>query len=167
MSLHFETEYLYIEPLTIEDSMFILELVNTPDWLKFIGDRNVRNQEYAIAYINRILSNPDVAYWTVRLKTNQIAIGVITLIKRDYLPNHDIGFAFLPQYCGKGYAFEATKAVIDELSKMSFHSILQAITIKDNHSSIKLLERTGFKFERMIKIENDELAVYEFHLPLK
>ena len=89
------------------------------------------------------------------------------MIKRDYLPNHDIGFAFLPQYCGKGYAFEATKAVIDELSKMSFHSILQAITIKDNHSSIKLLERTGFKFERMIKIENDELAVYEFHLPLK
>ena len=53
MSLHFETEYLYIEPLTIEDSMFILELVNTPDWLKFIGDRNVRNQDYAIAYINR------------------------------------------------------------------------------------------------------------------
>ncbi|MFZ7116496.1 MAG: GNAT family N-acetyltransferase [Bacteroidota bacterium] len=167
MSLQFETEFLYIEPLTIKDSMFILELVNTPGWLKFIGDRNVRTQEYAIAYINRILDNPDVAYWVVRLKTNLTPIGVITLIKRDYLPHHDLGFAFLPEFSGKGYASEATKAVIAELSKTSFYSVLLAITIKDNHSSIKLLERTGFKFERLLNVQNEELAVYEYQLPLK
>jgi ribosomal-protein-alanine N-acetyltransferase len=167
MSMHFETEFLYIEPLSINDSMFILELVNTPGWLKFIGDRNVRTQEYAISYINRILGNPDVAYWTVRLKTNQVPIGVITLIKRDYLPHHDLGFAFLPQFSGKGYAYEATKKVIEELSKETYYSVLLAITIKNNTSSIKLLERTGFKFEKIIKVENDELAVYEYLVPLK
>jgi ribosomal-protein-alanine N-acetyltransferase len=165
--MHFETEFLYIEPLSINDSMFILELVNTPGWLKFIGDRNVRTQEYAISYINRILGNPDVAYWTVRLKTNQVPIGVITLIKRDYLPHHDLGFAFLPQFSGKGYAYEATKKVIEELSKETYYSVLLAITIKNNTSSIKLLERTGFKFEKIIKVENDELAVYEYLVPLK
>ena len=167
MSLQFETEFLYIEPLTINDSMFILELVNTPGWLKFIGDRNVRSQEYAIAYINRIINNTEVAYWTVRLKTNLAPIGVITLIKRDYLPYHDLGFAFLPQYSGKGYAYEATKAVIFELSKISFHTVLLAITIKNNQSSIKLLERSGFKFDKIIEIEFEELAVYEYRLPLK
>ena len=166
MLLNFETQFLYIEPLSINDSMFILELVNTPGWLKFIGDRNVRSQEYAIAYINRILANADVAYWVVRLKTTQTPIGVITLIKRDYLPHHDLGFAFLPEYSNKGYAFEATKAVIEALSKMSFHNILLAITISDNHSSIKLLERTGFKFQRMIDVDKEKLAVYEYHLPL-
>ncbi len=166
MSMQFETEFLYIEPLSINDNMFILELVNTPGWLKFIGDRNVRTQEYAIAYINRILGNPDVAYWTVRLKTNQVPIGVITLIKRDYLPHHDLGFAFLPQFSGKGYAYEAIKKVIEELSKETYYSVLLAITIRNNVSSIKLLERTGFKFDKIIKVENDELAVYEYQFPL-
>lgn len=165
--MQFETEFLYIEPLTTNDSMFILELVNTPGWLKFIGDRNVRTQEYAIAYISRILINPDVAYWVVKLKNSLVPIGVITLIKREYLPHHDLGFAFLPEFSGKGYAYEATKAVINELSKMSFYSVLLAITLKENHSSVKLLERTGFIFERLIDVENEELAVYEYRHPLK
>ena len=93
--------------------------MNTPGWLKFIGERNVRSPEYALEYINRILHNENVAYWTVKLKPNSIPIGVITLIKRDYLPHHDIGFAFLPEYSGKGYAYEATSAVMHELSKMA------------------------------------------------
>jgi [ribosomal protein S5]-alanine N-acetyltransferase len=167
MSLHFETEYLSIDPLSIKDKEFIYKLVNTPGWLKYIGDRNVRSPEYALEYINRILNNENVAYWTVRLKTNFIPIGVITLIKREYLQHHDIGFAFLPEYSGKGYAFEASSAVINELSKIAIHSVLMAITVKDNSSSINLLERLGFRFDKMITINDEELASYRYDVPLK
>ena len=70
MPLHFETNYLSIDPLTLKDNEFIYKLVNTPGWLKFIGERNVRSPEYALEYINRILHNENVAYWTVKLKPN-------------------------------------------------------------------------------------------------
>ena len=167
MSLHFETKYLSIDPLTIKDNEFIYRLVNTPGWLKYIGERNVRSPEYALEYISRILNNENVAYWTVKLKPNSIPIGVITLIKRDYLEHHDIGFAFLPEYAGKGYAFEATSAVINELSKITIHSVLMAITIQSNSSSIKMLERLGFRFDKIISVDGDELASYRFDIPLK
>ena len=167
MPLHFETNYLSIDPLTLKDNEFIYKLVNTPGWLKFIGERNVRSPEYALEYINRILHNENVAYWTVKLKPNSIPIGVITLIKRDYLPHHDIGFAFLPEYMGKGYAFEATNAVINELSKIAIHSVLMAITVPSNSSSIKLLERLGFRFDKFIPVDGEELASYRYDLSLK
>lgn len=167
MSLHFETPYLSIDPLSLKDNEFIYKLVNTPGWLKYIGERNVRSPEYALEYINRILNNENVAYWTVKLKPNSTPIGVITLIKRDYLPYHDIGFAFLPEYSGKGYAFEATTAVMLELSKIAIHSVLMAITIKNNSSSIKLLERLGFRFDKIITVDEEELASYRYDIPLK
>ncbi len=167
MPLHFETNYLSIDPLTLKDNEFIYKLVNTPGWLKYIGERNVRSPEYALEYINRILNNENVAYWVVKLKPNSIPIGVITLIKRDYLPHHDIGFAFLPEYSGKGYAYEATSAVMHELSKMAMHSILMAITVQGNSSSIKLLERLGFRFDKIIPVDGEELASYRYDIPLK
>jgi len=167
MYFQIDTAYLSIDPLTTKDKDFIFELVNTPGWLKFIGDRNVRSPEYALEYINRILNNPNATYWTVRIKTDFKAVGVITLIKRDYLQHHDIGFAFLPEYSGKGYAFEATSAVMQRLAKEEAHSVLMAITVKDNFSSIKLLERLGFRFEKMINVENEELTSYRYDMPLK
>ena len=167
MSVLFETKYLFIEPLSQKDAPFIFELVNTPGWLKFIGDRNVRDLDYALAYIERILSNPNVAYWVVKLKKDLTSIGVITLIKRDYLQHHDLGFAFLPEYSGKGFAFEALSEVIVQLSKLSEHTVFEAITIKDNFASIKLLEKSGFVFNKTIQVEQDELCLYTFQIPLK
>lgn len=167
MYFQIDTAYLSIDPLTTKDKDFIFELVNTPGWLKFIGDRNVRSPEYALEYINRILNNPNATYWTVRIKTDFKAIGVITLIKREYLQHHDIGFAFLPEYSGKGYALEATSAVMQRLVKEETNSVLMAITVKDNFSSIKLLERLGFRFEKMINVEGEELTSYRYDMPLK
>lgn len=154
----FSTNRLILHQLSLEETDFIFDLLNTPGWIKFIGDRNIHNIAAAIAYINKITSNPDIHYWTVRLKDDLTPIGIITFIKRAYLEHHDIGFAFLPRYANQGYAFEAASVVLRSL--LNDHATILATTFKNNTSSIKLLEKLGLKFSREIQEENDHLQVY-------
>jgi RimJ/RimL family protein N-acetyltransferase len=154
------TDRLLIGPLLSTDHQFISELVNSKGWLEFIGDRNVHSETDAIAYIQKINDNPDVMYWVARLKDKGAAAGVVTLIKRSYLDHHDIGFAFLPVFAGKGYAFEATKAVLSKIISEGNHSHILASTMAANSSSIKLLEKLGLKFEKEIEVEDQKLLLY-------
>ena len=96
----------------------------------------------------------------VKLKDDKTAIGVVTFIKRDYLDHHDIGFAFLPDFCGSGYAYEATLAVLNKMVQQHNHSHILATTIPENSNSIKLLEKLGLQFEKEIKVEKETLHVY-------
>src|SRR5947199_5066293 len=109
MLTNLTTERLSLNALAIEDTDFIQELVNTQGWLQFIGDRNVHSKEDAINYINKINSSPNIQYRVVRLTELQTPIGIISFIKRDYLEHFDIGFAFLPQYNGKGMPMKLLK----------------------------------------------------------
>lgn len=154
------TDRLLIGPLALTDAKFIVELVNSKGWLEFIGYRNVHSEDDAVAYIQKINDNPAVTYWVVRLNETGSAAGVVTLIKRDYLEHHDIGFAFLPMFAGKGYAFEATKAVLSEIINNATHSHMLATTMATNYGSIKLLEKLGLKFEKEIEVENKILQLY-------
>lgn len=160
MQSTYTTTRLTLHQLSAQDSAFILELLNTPGWIQFIGDRNIRSNEDALAYIEKINANPNVTYWVVKTKDPQIAIGLITLIKRDYLEHHDIGFAFLPQYNGKGYAYEATTEVLSDMIKDAAHTRIVAITLKENLSSIALLEKTGLRFEKEIIDNGETLQLY-------
>ncbi len=155
------TDRLILNPLSENDRFFILELVNTAGWIKFIGDRNVHSEIDAIAYINKINNNPNVKCWTVQLKTTNASIGLITFIKRDYLEHNDIGFAILPSYFGVGYAFEATKEVLNFLVTHHPLSQILATTIPENTKSIALLKKLGLRFEKSIEIENEILHVYQ------
>jgi RimJ/RimL family protein N-acetyltransferase len=155
-----ETNRLVLDPLTPEEAPFILELVNTPEWIQFIGDRNVNNIEEAQNYIQKILDNTNVNYWIVKLKNEVVPVGVITFIKRDYLEHSDIGFAFLPHFSKNGYAIEATKAALDEIIKSSKHSHILATTVKENRNSIQLLEKLGLEFDKEIAVDKDELLLY-------
>lgn len=146
--------------LSVQDDAFILKLVNTPRWLTFIGDRNIHSAEDAIAYINKINNTPNFIYWTVRLKQSNQAIGVITFLKRSYLSHFDIGFAFLPEHCGHGYAFEAASEVLSLVTRISEHSIVLATTIPANMTSINLLTRLGFRFKMEIEEGGIKLHVY-------
>lgn len=159
MQLTFTTERLLLTPLTTDDSHFIQELVNTDGWIQFIGDRNVHSPVDAYVYIQRILDRLDVVYFVARLADSRLPIGVITLIKRDYLPHHDIGFAFLPAYAGHGYAYEAAQAVMNSL--VTNHEYILATTIPENHYSIKLLQKIGLSFKEAINVEDETLHVYE------
>ena len=160
MQTNYKTERLFLRNLIADDSGFIFELVNTAGWIKFIGDRNVKTSDDADKYIQKIISNPAINYRVVTLLNNQMAVGVVTLIKRDYLDHLDIGFAFLPAYNKQGYAFEATKEVLDGLLNSGEHATILATTIPENNSSIQLLRKLGFSFSKEIINEGELLQVF-------
>ncbi|MEO6906138.1 MAG: GNAT family N-acetyltransferase [Ginsengibacter sp.] len=162
MSFQFSifTERLLINPLSTSDDHFILELLNTEGWIKFIGNRNIHSQTDASAYIQKILNNENLIYWIVKVKDNERAIGIVTFIKRDYLEYHDIGFAFLPEFSKKGYAYEATKAVLNKLQMDHKLTHILATTMPENKASIELLTKLGFAFEKEIEVEKETVLVY-------
>lgn len=161
MQTHFiTTERLELSPLELGDGAFIFELLNTENWIRFIGNRNINSDEDAVNYIQKIRDNLDARYKVVRLKDGLVSIGVITFIKRHYLDHWDIGFAFLPEFEKKGYAFEATKAVLDEVKHDKSHEFILATTLKDNVNSINLLEKLGLKYDKDILIGDDNLMLF-------
>ena len=156
----FETNRLRLALLHPDDAGFMLTLMNTPGWLEFIGDRNIRSLDDATAYIQKISDNPLFFYWTVRLKDDPAPIGVVTFLKRDYLEHSDIGFAFLPEAGKNGYAYEAAKAVLDAAVRDPAHTNVLATTLPGNTGSIRLLEKLGLRLDRTIRLDEEELLVY-------
>ncbi|HAA12094.1 MAG TPA: GNAT family N-acetyltransferase [Cytophagales bacterium] len=162
----FETERLLLRPTTVEDAEFIYELMNSPKWLKYIGDRNIRSVEDAATYIQermlKQLERLGYSNYTVITKAGGEKIGSSGLYDREGLEGIDIGFAFLPQYEGKGYAFEASHRIKQAAFDDFDIEVLKAITIKDNVSSQKLLEKLGLVLEGTMRLPNDpeELLVY-------
>ncbi|MDQ6761423.1 MAG: GNAT family N-acetyltransferase [Bacteroidota bacterium] len=154
------TQRLLIKPLNINDDEFILELLNTAGWIKFIGNRNITSLAEAKAYIQKILDNENIFYWAVQLKGHDENIGIVTFIKRDYLEHHDIGFAFLPRYFNQGYAYEATMVVLYEIISDINLSHILATTVPENITSIKLLQKMGLGFEKEIEVDKERLHVY-------
>lgn len=161
MQTNYTTERLQLNLLSADDHAFILELLNTPEWIRFIGDRNIHNREDAETYIQKIISNPDINYWIVKLKEDLLPVGIISFIKRENLPHHDIGFAFLQRHTKKGYAYEAVNAVLNDVTNDPAFTEIMATTIKENEQSIKLLEKLGLQFLHETKTEQGEtLLVY-------
>jgi [ribosomal protein S5]-alanine N-acetyltransferase len=149
-----------LEKLRVDDYDFILSLVNTKSWIENIGDRNIHSKNEAIEYINKILWTENFIYWVVRTKDDNTPIGIISLIKRNYLEYFDIGFAFLPQYNNFGYAYEAAEAVLVMISKLPEFKIVLATTLFSNESSIKLLTKLGFRYEKENETENQNMHIY-------
>lgn len=154
------TNRLLIEPLSLDDNDFIFELINTEGWIRFIGNRNINSATQAIDYIQKIIDNQNINYWVVKLKEENIKIGIITFIKRDYLDHYDIGFAFLPNYTHNGFAYEASVKILDFVSALPGQNSILATTVPENISSIKLLKKLGMNFEKEIERDNIILHVY-------
>ena len=189
-----ETERLILREVVETDDEFMLDLLNQPSFIKYIGDRNVRDLEQSREFIEsryrKSYAENGFGLYLVELKDefrtladapvsafddetpadksvseseiqnpksviqNQ-SIGICGFVKRDDLPDADIGFAFLPQFEKKGFAFESAKAVMKfGREKLNLRRVL-AITTQNNESSIKLLEKLGFKFERLVKMPHD------------
>lgn len=161
-----ETERLQLRPFSLEDGEFILELLNTEGWIKYVGDRNVKTIEQARAYLE---NGPLKSYRIngfglslVQLKADNKPIGMCGLLKRDYLDHLDIGFAFLPGYMGKGYAYEVARKIIDDgFARLHLEKIL-AITLPENFSSVRLLKKIGFEYVKKIITPDtgEELLLY-------
>lgn len=154
-----ETERLTLRRLTVDDAEFVFALLNEPSWLRFIGDKGVRTLEDARAYIE---NGPLAMYqrfgfglYVTERRTDGVPMGMCGLIKRDGLDDVDIGFAFLPAYWGRGYAFEAAAAVMEYGRNVIGLTRIVAITAPDNESSARLLEKLGLRFDRMIRLSAD------------
>ena len=160
MKIKINTQRLTLNPITEDDYNFIFTLVNTKGWLEFIGDRKVHSKDDSIKYIQKIKKTQDLTYWVVRLKDNNTSIGIISFLKRSYLENFDIGFAFLPEFYGYGYAYEAAKEVLSIVIKKPEHAKVLATTVPQNINSIKLLTKLGLHFEKEIELQNEKLHVY-------
>jgi [ribosomal protein S5]-alanine N-acetyltransferase len=156
-----------LEKISGTDAGFIHRLVNTPGWLQFIGNRHVYSPEDAAAYIQKINNTPDLIYWVVRIKQNQTPAGIISFLKRHYLAHFDIGFAFLPELSGNGYAFEAAKTVLNLARTCKEYETILATTVPENQSSVKLLLKLGLRFDEEICQNGERLHVYTTAPPEK
>ena len=158
-----ETERLLLRRLTIDDAPFVLRLVNEPSWLRYIGDRGVKTIEDARNYL---LKGPLAMYarlgfglYLSILREGDVPIGLCGLIKRDTLPDVDIGFAYLPEFRGRGYAREAAQAVLEHAKGRLGLDHVVAITSPDNGDSIKLLASIGFTFDQTLSLVAGDPAV--------
>jgi RimJ/RimL family protein N-acetyltransferase len=162
MDLHFETERLLIRPIEISDAEFMLQLLNTEGWLKFIGDRNVHSIEEAAAYIQKFITNPNFHYHTIYLKSSNIPIGVLSFLKRDEYEFPDLGFALLPNFERSGFAYEAASAYLNHFKSSSEIKQIIGITKENNIKSIQLLEKLGFSFNN--KSQEEALSIFMLNL---
>ena len=165
----FETDRLKMRPVSAElDAAFIFELLNSPKWLINIGDRNIKSIDDAAAYINSKmtpqLEKLGYGNYVVIRKEDGIKIGTCGLYDREGVTGIDIGFAFLPQYEKKGYAYESTSELLAVAINFFEISQISGIAIKENIASQNLLKRLGFEFNKIIKIPNDEAELMLFEL---
>jgi [ribosomal protein S5]-alanine N-acetyltransferase len=159
-----ETERLAIRELdAARDAEFILSLLNSPKFLRYIGDRGVRSADEAALFIEvkyrASYREHGFGLYAVDLKDGTSA-GICGFVKRDSLPEPDLGFAFLPEHEGKGYGFESAGAMLAfGRNALGFLQVL-AITSLANDVSGKLLGKLGFSFDRVITQDSEELNLY-------
>lgn len=159
-----ETERLRLRELTLNDTAFIVELMNSAGWLHFIGDRNVKTDEQAISYLQ---NGPMKSYeqngfglYLVEKKDGNTAIGMCGILKRIGLDTPDIGFALLPGFNGRGYAYEIAKATLEYAKDTLKISQIAAIVVYDNERSIHLLQKLGFTVVKNILFSEEELMLF-------
>lgn len=154
-----QTSRLILRRLDETDATFIVELLNDPSWLRYIGDRGVRTLADARDYVRdgpaAMHARHGFGLDAVVLKDSGLPIGICGLLKRDTLDDVDIGFAFLPAWRGNGYAREAATATLQHATQVLGLKRVVAITSLDNTASIRLLESIGFHFERILDMPGD------------
>jgi RimJ/RimL family protein N-acetyltransferase len=164
----FETDRLWLRPTDERDAAFIIRLVNSPKWIRFIGPRNVHTEEEAVAYIDRMMMSQQrrlgFSNYTFIRKEDEVKLGFCGLYDREGLEGFDLGYALLEEFEGNGYAFEAACKVRD----MAFDEFgikeLQAITDPENKASQIILERLGFQFKHKVTLPNEKKELYYYQL---
>lgn len=152
------SERLEIRPVQLDDAPFIFELMTDPDFITFIGDRNLDSAQTTRAYLSKRTLAESVdgrGLFVVRLRQNANPLGIVSLLLRDHLPAPDIGYAFLPAHRRQGYALEATRAMVGYAHDQLKMDRVVAVCSSDNSRSIRLLEKLGMQFDSMIRWSDD------------
>ena len=157
-----------VEHITLDDAPFFVELTNSPDWLRYIGSRNIANVDDARRYLSagflQSYTDNTFGYYIIRTTSDHSPIGICGFMKKPILQNPDFGFALLPEYYGHGLAAESCRAVLDFGIRTFGFTVLDAVTRPDNLRSIRLLKKLGFKQHECIGEDGapDLLAVYRW-----
>lgn len=166
----FETERLMMKPMSIEDAGFILELYNSPHFIEFIGDRNLKTIQDAENYIvEKFLPQFEkLGYgnYLITQKSDGKKIGGVGIFERDGLEVKDIGFSFLPEFERKGFGYEAASKLMEIAFEEFGVEKISAITVKKNIASQKLIEKLGLIYQKMVELPFDEekLLYYEIEI---
>jgi RimJ/RimL family protein N-acetyltransferase len=146
------SERLVLRELSLADAAFVVELLNDPGFLRFIGDRGVRTEEDARGYLEK---GPLASYarhgfglYAVVTRDSAEVAGICGLLRRDWLDEPDVGFAYLPRFRGRGYAVEAARAILDDAARRLGLARVGAIVSPDNERSLRVLGKLGFRHER-------------------
>jgi [ribosomal protein S5]-alanine N-acetyltransferase len=165
-----QTERVIIQELELSYAGFIFQLLNSPGWLQYIGDKNIHSLEDARNYI---LNGPLKSYkdhgfglCLVQLREDGIPIGIAGLLKRDYLDCPDLGYAFLPEYEGKGFAFESANAIVEQSKQNLGLERIQAIVLPENQRSIHLLLKLGMKDQGLHEFPGQKSVLRLFQIDL-
>jgi RimJ/RimL family protein N-acetyltransferase len=165
-----ETERLKLREMSEADAAFVLEVLNDPGFVRYVGDRGVRTLEDAARYINerfvKSYRQHGFGLWLVETKDEGLPVGICGLLNRGTLPGIEVGYAFLPPFRGQGYAFEAASAAAAHAREVLGLSRLYAIVNPDNAISIRVLEKLGMKFESMVRLPAEESEVKLFSTDL-
>lgn len=161
-----ETERLILREVTAADAPFMLALINSPNWKKYIADKGIRTiagaKDYIMTSYTKHYLEHGFGLWLMELKEGNTPIGVTGLVKRPFLEHVDIGFGQMDAYAGQGYAFEAASAVMAYAHEQLNIEKIIGITTAQNANSQKLLEKIGLKSEGLKYIEfyKEELLIY-------
>jgi RimJ/RimL family protein N-acetyltransferase len=154
------TARLALRRLCFDDAPFLVKLLNQPSFLANIGDRGVRDIDDAHRYLREgpmaMYEKYGFGLWHVEQLADGASIGMCGLLRRDILPDVDIGYAYLPEYWGQGYALEAAEATLRHAAaKFGLTRVIGVVSV-GNTSSIRVLEKLGMSFERMVSMRPNE-----------
>lgn len=155
-----ETDRIQLKALSQNDAALMYQLMNTDDWIEFIGNRNIGNVSDASEYIKKVENNKEINFWVIWPKLESKPVGVVTVIKKAYLNFPDIGFALLPEFYQRGYAYEGANLILSYYFTDSNVGKILATSLKHNIRSIRLLTKLGFEFEKEIIHEGESMNVY-------
>ena len=162
------TERLVLCEFNTEDAPFVFSLVNSPDYIKYIVDRNVRSTEDAVEFIKKDFLQSyhlnGFGTFHLSLKETGIPIGSCGLKKREYLHFPDIGYVLLPEYYGLGYAFEIAQAVRQYgILQLGFTNI-HAMILPENERSVHLIVKLNFQYDRdlILPVTGEKVSLYTY-----
>ena len=165
-----ETERLNLREMSEADAGVVLAILNDPGFIRFVGDRGVRTLEAAARYIDERFAESyrqnGFGLWLVETKDGRVPVGICGLLTRKELGVVEVGYAFLPPFRGKGYAYEAASAALRHARDVLGLPRLHAVVDPENAASIRVLEKLGMKFERPIKLTPEESEVNLFSTDL-
>lgn len=158
-----ETERLILRELNTSDAENFYKLNSNPNVIKYTGDSAFKNVSEAKKFLENYQNYKLNGYgrWSVVNKKTNSFIGWCGLKFGEIEKETDIGFRFFQKEWNKGYATESAKACLKYgFEKLNLKRIVGR-AMKENISSIKVLEKIGLEYDSDTNFDGKEAVIYK------